>query len=1320
MIDGTFDICWDGKPCLPQNLSTFDYWDGTPSWTIQGPSVFALHAISTTIGTCVGFSEALHDSGVTVVTAIGVGEGYVQVPAGAVFELFGDPVTLISTVLSDTARARRRFISDPSTLVSNSVAYHEALHHGFAPAKAKGSRITPIWLGADDFTLTVYPTSGNTLFLDRFLAGRSALVKTINVWCSDVGNVKVAVYSDIAAAPGVLVHSTGGNSVVAGWNSIPITAFAVASGTYYWIALNSDATIVNAPSIPGGGRARWYQLSVPYATAFPDPAGGGYSAQSTFENQVFASGIQFSSLFEGETSVSSAVGSCLCSLELLHEETATSVATSSVIAVPLEAAHEYSSIVTLVETVPISTALFKLELSSYALTAVSTSIIVAIKSQTENSIVMHSVGVLSSTLEALHHGTAKSSAHGYCPFDQIIRPQQIRWNATLGKLLVQNDNGASDTQLRNADLSLSDRFYIQYFRYGIDADTTNIYVSQNHPTGGSVKKLNNANYSQVATTGTLASLQFIDAAGDPNYIYVTSDYNTDGHGIRKISKSDMTTSASILSTGTGDGQFTNPRGVCYYNGYVYVCDNPAGGTSGRVVKLNASGSGLTFDSNIPVTLIGTGVSGHYDLCTDGTNWYLTTGNFIGKFGMDFTPISISSFKAGQGFSITIVPDQGDGNGQTLAVTPYGVYADCIRRYKCSDLSLINTVGGLNNASGYIKANHNSSSIVETTSELLSTQIIAHNSGVSVLSAVTSVNALEYRLCAGYCIVDSITHVGIHMTGTQNLTADSMILIGEGIAGLRGTWRSTGATTSSVLSTQIFRRSLIIDRYAKCTVVGSEVVFLEETHRSSITFTTVLKTNVYLKAIHKVPIIVYFSGKCVSNGKRSARYNPTAITAKSETLGTFASIEEDITTRVYLVTSANATLELIRKSSAKSSLKSTVREYLCASHEVQTSIVSIVYSSARHTKTLHECNPTILQAAGNYRLVPLRNARTLRKTVVQVLAGTNVVLERTREIKTTYSLLSRITLYEEAASRKSVITTSVTRVTSFKHSRCEFNGISVIHGTVEDSLRLAKKFKSVVPVTSSVVASRKSNAKMNSIVRLYDSILAYRKTALEVGSTSSASTHTTITLLKSALERYAQSAAVGDVNALPRNARDAGKSIARLMCSVVDYLEANHKCIRNVSGASCDMNILRKEVIREVSAKLRTITSSRLSGEYIRELAAISRILSYVRLYSRSKREYGTTSTLMSSVTNSEFLCNKEIIIRFTSEAIMNTLMESILEFNSSGLVVRGALSTSGSYTRYLEFMAEMQALVNTRSSSGRIFELYEFNCRHTPRPLVIS
>lgn len=269
--------------------------------------------------------------------------------------------------------------------------------------------------------------------------------------------------------------------------------------------------------------------------------------------------------------------------------------------------------------------------------------------------------------------------------DQFSSPKQIRWSAALGKLLVGN---LIYSHIRNADLSFSEKINNPRLSHGVDSDTNNIYsVTLSDFYKHTITSLR-AGTNYVSTFG-IASLRMLDASGDPLHVYVTSNNTTDDHGIRMITKSTMAvtgggTPVQILATGTGDNQFTNPLGILYVatnadSGFLYVCE------ATRICKIavvtTAGSESFTWNTSYAIAA--------NDLAWDGTNFYAQSSTQTIKYDNVFTDATKVA-TACVGYSITYIPDQGDGNGATLAIVDST--NSHLERRKCSDLSAINSVG----------------------------------------------------------------------------------------------------------------------------------------------------------------------------------------------------------------------------------------------------------------------------------------------------------------------------------------------------------------------------------------------------------------------------------------------------------------------------------------------------------------------------------------------------------------------------------------------------------------------------------------------------
>jgi len=134
-------------------------------------------------------------------------------------------------------------------------------------------------IGADDAICNGGAGAGN-FHLCRFQATSSGDVNAIKVKALTSGNLKVAIYADSSGAPGALLSAAStGTSVSAGWNTINIPSITVNSGTYYWLAFNSDVSCLCLNVAPG--LIVW--KAAPYGTfAFPSEAGSGFAQTNVY------------------------------------------------------------------------------------------------------------------------------------------------------------------------------------------------------------------------------------------------------------------------------------------------------------------------------------------------------------------------------------------------------------------------------------------------------------------------------------------------------------------------------------------------------------------------------------------------------------------------------------------------------------------------------------------------------------------------------------------------------------------------------------------------------------------------------------------------------------------------------------------------------------------------------------------------------------------------------------------------------------------------------------------------------------------------------
>ncbi|MCJ7653997.1 MAG: hypothetical protein MUO97_01645 [Dehalococcoidia bacterium] len=133
-------------------------------------------------------------------------------------------------------------------------------------------------IGADDSydSSNVSPYGADHVVLGKFIASPTGYITEIKLMCFDSGNVKVAIYSDCNGEPGTLLNKVDtSTAVVSGWNTITFPATNVTADTAYWLAFNSDATIVGYSGLTGTCRYK----AASYSTfTFPSSAGIGLTS----------------------------------------------------------------------------------------------------------------------------------------------------------------------------------------------------------------------------------------------------------------------------------------------------------------------------------------------------------------------------------------------------------------------------------------------------------------------------------------------------------------------------------------------------------------------------------------------------------------------------------------------------------------------------------------------------------------------------------------------------------------------------------------------------------------------------------------------------------------------------------------------------------------------------------------------------------------------------------------------------------------------------------------------------------------------------------
>ena len=94
-------------------------------------------------------------------------------------------------------------------------------------------------LGADDDSYS--STVNMNVRWTSHVAVASGTLKSLRVKCATSGFVTLAIFSDNANSPGLLLASTPSTGVAAGWNTIGVSDVEIISGIKYWLANHPSA-----------------------------------------------------------------------------------------------------------------------------------------------------------------------------------------------------------------------------------------------------------------------------------------------------------------------------------------------------------------------------------------------------------------------------------------------------------------------------------------------------------------------------------------------------------------------------------------------------------------------------------------------------------------------------------------------------------------------------------------------------------------------------------------------------------------------------------------------------------------------------------------------------------------------------------------------------------------------------------------------------------------------------------------------------------------------------------------------------------------------
>lgn len=132
-------------------------------------------------------------------------------------------------------------------------------------------------VGRDDVAADAAAVTNGYIILIKFTAVASSVGDSIHIRCNGNVNIKLGLYSDNAGAPNVLLASVGSTACVSGVNIIAFPNVSITVGTVYWLAVNSDATMVGSKNETISSQYK----ALTYANAFPNPAGTGYTSITT-------------------------------------------------------------------------------------------------------------------------------------------------------------------------------------------------------------------------------------------------------------------------------------------------------------------------------------------------------------------------------------------------------------------------------------------------------------------------------------------------------------------------------------------------------------------------------------------------------------------------------------------------------------------------------------------------------------------------------------------------------------------------------------------------------------------------------------------------------------------------------------------------------------------------------------------------------------------------------------------------------------------------------------------------------------------------------
>jgi hypothetical protein len=125
-------------------------------------------------------------------------------------------------------------------------------------------------IGSPDYNPTA-SSPANILVLARFQATSTGTLNLMRIRATTYGGIKVAVYSDNASKPGILLTSSTYDTIVSeGYPTVSVGSISVTAGQFYWLAYDCATSCVGW-STGATGNILYSKTAVAYSTlVFPD------------------------------------------------------------------------------------------------------------------------------------------------------------------------------------------------------------------------------------------------------------------------------------------------------------------------------------------------------------------------------------------------------------------------------------------------------------------------------------------------------------------------------------------------------------------------------------------------------------------------------------------------------------------------------------------------------------------------------------------------------------------------------------------------------------------------------------------------------------------------------------------------------------------------------------------------------------------------------------------------------------------------------------------------------------------------------------------